>query len=133
MQAGKKKNKAVEFLSNAEAHGLLAFASRCILGEMGCGTGSVALVHLLCTNGLSLVVIAGMLRGHRTAHPLCSLVRNRIQEERTRLMRDGKLRVGWALEERPRGKRLILSSKSKVRLIFLGTPGDGAGDSDSRL
>lgn len=51
MQAG-KKNKAVEFLSNAEAHGLLALASCCILGEMGCGTGSVALVRLLCTQGL---------------------------------------------------------------------------------
>lgn len=128
MQAG-KKNKAVEFLSNAEAHGLLALASCCILGEMGCGTGSV--VWCVCYAPMdlrSLVVIAVMLRGHRTAHPLCSLVRNRIREERTRLMRDGKLWVGWALEERPRGKRIILSSKSKVRLIFLGTPGDGAGE-----
>lgn len=51
MQAG-KKNKAVEFLSNAEAHSLLALVSCCILGEMGCGTGSVALVRLLCTHRL---------------------------------------------------------------------------------
>lgn len=51
MKAG-KKNKAVGLLSNAEAHGLLAFASLCILGETGCGTGSVALVNVLCTHGL---------------------------------------------------------------------------------
>lgn len=68
-----------------------------------------------------------MLRGHRTPHSLCSLVRSRIQEESTGLLRDGKMRVGWALVEKPRGKKPTLSSKSKVRLIFLGTPGDAAG------
>lgn len=52
---------------------------------------------------------------------------NRIQGESTKLLRDGKMRVGWALVERPRCKKSILSSNSKVRLIFLGTLGDEAG------
>lgn len=129
MQAGKKKNKAVEFLSNAEAHGLLDFASLCILGKMGCGTGSVALVHLLCTHGLKgSGRDSSDAQGTQNSSPTLQPGKEQVQEENTRLMRDGKLRVGWALEERPRGKRLILSSKSKVRLIFLGTPGDAAGE-----
>lgn len=37
------------------------------------------------------------------------------------------MRVGWALVERPRCKKPILSSNSKVRLIFLGILGDEAG------
>lgn len=115
------------FLGNAEAHGLLAFASLCILGEMGCGAGSVALVHLLCTHRLkeSGHDSSDAQGTHYSSH---TLQPGKEQDSGREYQADGKLRVGWALEERPRGKRLILSSKSKVRLIFLGTSGDAAGE-----